>query len=119
MRLFGKSPSAQLLPCGQRLTFSAKVARLKERLKQPEWRRYGALILVGKFLGVALVFGLIIGVPILISELPKVMCGTAMGQESTDEARRGRCDQTRYDRTCHRRRCRRRPMSRRPAVRDD
>lgn len=68
------------------MTFGEKWIRLKTRLRDPEWRRYGGLILTGKFLGIALVFALVLGGPILISELPKVLCGTAMAQDSPGAA---------------------------------
>ncbi|HEY7336790.1 MAG TPA: ammonium transporter [Bryobacteraceae bacterium] len=38
----------------RRLSFAGKVRRLRERLRDAEWRRYGALLLTGKFLAVAL-----------------------------------------------------------------
>ncbi len=34
-----------------------RVARLRERLSDPEWRRYGYLLVGGKVLGIALMFG--------------------------------------------------------------
>src|SRR5579863_5922914 len=36
------------------LSFSQKLSRLSDRLKQPEWRRYGATVLTGKLAGVGL-----------------------------------------------------------------
>ena len=36
-----------------------KVVRLRERLRDPEWRRYGYLLLAGKTLGVACCFGVV------------------------------------------------------------
>src|SRR6185312_5671271 len=42
-----------------RLTLSQKAARLCSRLQNPEWRRYGALLLVGKTTGMAVVLLLI------------------------------------------------------------
>lgn len=38
-----------------RLTFSEKLSRLQERLQQPEWRRYGYVLLAGKGIGLAMV----------------------------------------------------------------
>ena len=32
-----------------KLSFSGKVMRLRERLRDPEWRRYGSVLLMGKF----------------------------------------------------------------------
>ena len=40
---------------GQRLSLTQKLSRLSVRLRDPEWRRYGRLLLVGKALGVGLV----------------------------------------------------------------
>ena len=34
-----------------------KLARLRERLRDPEWRRYGYLLLAGKALGIAFLLG--------------------------------------------------------------
>ena len=39
----------------RKLTFSGKVRRLRERLKTPEWRQYGRLLLMGKLTGVGLI----------------------------------------------------------------
>jgi len=36
-----------------KLSFAQKWLRLKERLRQPEWRQYGKLLILGKFLGLA------------------------------------------------------------------
>ena len=40
-----------------RLGFADKVVRLRGRLRDPEWRRYGYLLLGGKVLGVATLLG--------------------------------------------------------------
>jgi len=34
-----------------------KIARLGERIRTPEWRRYGYTLLAGKFIGIAILFG--------------------------------------------------------------
>ena len=39
--------------CTTHLSWSQKFRRLTERLREPEWRRYGALLLAGKGLGLA------------------------------------------------------------------
>jgi Amt family ammonium transporter len=59
------------------LSFSAKVSRLAVRLRDPQWRRYGELLLAGKMLGVALVFCIMLGIPSLIAVAPEVLGGTA------------------------------------------
>ena len=38
-----------------KLPFSQKISRLSGRLKDPQWRRYGMILLAGKVLGVAVV----------------------------------------------------------------
>ena len=37
----------------KKLTLSAKIKRLRSRLRDPEWRKYGTLLLTGKLLGLA------------------------------------------------------------------
>jgi ammonium transporter, Amt family len=41
-------------PISSKLSFSQKISQLRLRLRNPEWRRYGILLLTGKFVGVAL-----------------------------------------------------------------
>jgi Amt family ammonium transporter len=71
MRLFGKLQPVPVLAGGERLTFSSKVDRLAGRLKQPEWRRYGKLLLAGKFLGIAAVFAIMLAIEIA----PRILGG--------------------------------------------
>ena len=42
-----------------KLTFAEKLSRLRVRLQNPEWRRYGKVLLAGKGIGVALVLAII------------------------------------------------------------
>jgi Amt family ammonium transporter len=65
-----------------RIAFSEKLFRLRARLRDPEWRKYGRLLFAGKLLGIALVFGLMIGVPTLLRELPNMLCSTAHAQDT-------------------------------------
>ena len=39
----------------RRLTLNEKITRLKRRLKEREWRRYGVLLFVGKAAGIAVI----------------------------------------------------------------
>jgi Amt family ammonium transporter len=39
-----------------RLSFPGKLSRLRDRLRKPEWRKYGQVLLLGKVTGVALIF---------------------------------------------------------------
>ncbi len=50
----------------KRLTLSQKMSRLGVRLRDPEWRRYGGLLLTGKGLGVALLIAGVAFLPDLI-----------------------------------------------------
>jgi len=43
----------------RKLTLSQKLSRLASRLRDPEWRRYGGLLLGGKMLGIAMVLMII------------------------------------------------------------
>jgi Amt family ammonium transporter len=63
------------------LSFSQRIHRLGGRLRDPEWRRYGKLLLLGKLLGIGLTLFLMIGVPSLISVAPSLISGTANAQE--------------------------------------
>jgi Amt family ammonium transporter len=42
---------------GNRMGYSEKLARLGRRLRDPEWRRYGLLLMAGKMLGIGLLLG--------------------------------------------------------------
>ena len=42
---------------GGAIGYGNKIARLRQRLQDPEWRRYGYLLLGGKMLGVAMLLG--------------------------------------------------------------
>ena len=62
------------------LTRSEKWLRLKDAVSDPEWRRYGTLLFVGKMLGIAiLMVGITMG-PQFISQIPSLLCGTAQAQ---------------------------------------
>src|SRR3954451_22830560 len=37
----------------KKLSLSAKIKRLRSRLRDPEWRKYGTLLLTGKLMGLA------------------------------------------------------------------
>ena len=65
-----------------KLPFSQKISRLSGRLKDPQWRRYGMILLAGKVLGVAVVM-LIAG---FVTELcfTKVFAADAPGVKAAD-----------------------------------
>ena len=49
---------ARTAPRGEHLSLKDKLVRLADRMKDPEWRRYGFTLASGKVLGLALVFGM-------------------------------------------------------------
>ncbi|HEY6803508.1 MAG TPA: ammonium transporter [Pyrinomonadaceae bacterium] len=53
-------------PWEQQLTWSQKISRLGLRMRDPEWRRYGRLLLAGKLLGISLLIGLLLLTPELL-----------------------------------------------------
>ena len=73
-----------LLP-GTRLSLPQKIHRLGQRLKDPQWRKYGMTLFAGKMLGLLLMVGVIV----LFSALPGLLSGTAHAdatQPTTDAA---------------------------------
>ena len=38
----------------RKLSFSQKLSRFRTRMREPEWRKYGQVLLLGKFTGIAL-----------------------------------------------------------------
>jgi ammonium transporter, Amt family len=65
---------------GPRLRFGEKVSRLSVRLRDPQWRRFGATLLLGKFLGIVLLFTLIFAVKHYIAY------GTVFAQDAATTA---------------------------------
>ena len=53
-----------------KLSFSEKLARLGARLRDPEWRRYGFVMASGKVLGLAVILGMMILIPLLLNGSP-------------------------------------------------
>jgi ammonium transporter, Amt family len=47
---------------GRSLSFSQKLSRLAERLRQPMWQKYGATVLAGKLAGVGLTLLVMAGI---------------------------------------------------------
>jgi len=63
----------------EKLSWSDKISRLRMRLKDPQWRRYFKMIIVGNALGVAAVMLIILAINIAPA-LPSLFCGTASAQ---------------------------------------
>jgi Amt family ammonium transporter len=61
---------------GEKLSFSGKVIRLGHRLKDPEWRRYGATLFAGKMLGLAILLF------IVLVAVPSILSHTALAQDA-------------------------------------
>src|SRR5215471_13172465 len=51
----------------KKLSLAEKCARLRIRLRDPEWRRYGKLLLVGKLTGVVLLLVIVGLIPALFN----------------------------------------------------
>ena len=54
----------------EKLSFKNKLARLADRMKDPEWRRYGFVLASGKMLGMAAVLGMMIVLPMMFNGTP-------------------------------------------------
>ncbi len=67
---------------GEKLSFRGKLSRLADRMKDPEWRRYGFVMASGKMLGLAVVLGMMILIPLLLSG-SSVRAGDAPAAVST------------------------------------
>jgi Amt family ammonium transporter len=67
-----------IVPEGK-LTFAGKISRLSTRLHDPQWRKYGRQLLLGKLLGLGLVILAMFAVE-LFQHLPDLMNSTAYGQ---------------------------------------
>ena len=68
------------------LSFSQKLSRLRVRLRDAEWRRYGMLLLVGKALGIAAVFAMItVGTPMIRAVWEWVSTTVVHAQEAASE----------------------------------
>lgn len=79
--MFRRRKQETLAPA-ERLCFGEKVSRLFTRLRDPQWRRYGALLMAGKLIGLAvLLFGVLV-----LPHLLGMLSGSAMAQDSTTPA---------------------------------
>jgi ammonium transporter, Amt family len=54
----------------EKLSLKEKLARLSVRMRDPEWRRYGVTLASGKLLGLALILGMMVLIPLLLSGRP-------------------------------------------------
>ncbi len=66
-------------PHEKRLSLSEKVSRLAVRLRDPEWRHYGKLLIAGKLMGVGLVLLIMLMVAV-VPKLPSMFESTAHAQ---------------------------------------
>ncbi len=65
---------------GMRHSLPAKFSRLAVRLKDPEWRRYGRLLLTGKLMGVGAVLAIMLAVN-LLPMLPDLLGGRSFADD--------------------------------------
>src|SRR4029078_7964107 len=56
IRVSIQSTREEIINMERKLSLSGKLKRLSERFRTPEWRKYGQILLMGKFVGIALVF---------------------------------------------------------------
>ena len=66
---------------GKKLSLSEKLSRLRERMKDPQWRKYSAAVFAGKMLGVVCVFAIMLGIPALLTSAPKLVSPTVAHAE--------------------------------------
>ena len=63
------------------LTWSQKISRLGNRMRDREWRRYGRLLLVGKLLGIGAFIGLVFLIPELVGSTVFAADGDLKGND--------------------------------------
>ncbi len=78
------SPSA-FAQVGTPKSLSGKLSRLAVRLRDPEWRRYGQLLLTGKLMGIGLVLLIMLAVHV-IPALPSILGSTASAADEVKAA---------------------------------
>ena len=71
-------------PQEQSLSLSEKLSRLAIRMRDPEWRQYGKLLVVGKMMGVGLVLLTMLMVAV-VPKLPSLLETTAQAQTAAAE----------------------------------
>ena len=70
----------------KRLTLSEKFTRLRERINDPQWRKYGAVVFAGKMLGIAAIMALAVGVPMMLNQSKKLAPQPAFGADEAKPA---------------------------------
>jgi Amt family ammonium transporter len=65
------------------MNFSQKLVRLGERLKDPQWRKFGALVITGKMVGVLLILFLFNLAPVLLQAGSALITGTPASAQTT------------------------------------
>ena len=58
---------ARTAPSGEHLSLKGKLSRLADRMRDPEWRRYGFVMASGKLLGLVVVLGMMVLIPVLLT----------------------------------------------------
>src|SRR5262245_50389899 len=71
---------------GETLGLSEKLSRLGSRLRDPEWRHYGMLLLAGKALGLVLLCVVIIGGPTILKSVWGLVNTVAYAQQEAPQA---------------------------------
>ncbi len=70
---------------GKRLSLGEKFSRLNLRLREPEWRRYGLLLIQGKLMGIGLVLLIMLAVNV-IPALPDILGSTVRAADEVKPA---------------------------------
>src|ERR1700750_1160804 len=68
----------------EKLIFAEKFSRTRTRMNDPEWRRYGMLVLAGKALGIALLMLFIFNVTAWTGSTHALAAGAAPGTKASD-----------------------------------
>ena len=74
------------LPEVPRMSLASKFARLRERLRNPEWRRYGMLLYAGKMAGIGAVLALMVALPYVLMQTPELITTKAHAAEADKTA---------------------------------
>jgi ammonium transporter, Amt family len=74
--LLGSPSMSAMLKAGGKLSYGQKLSRLRERMRDPKWRKYFYAIAAGKALGIAILLAIVLALTIG----PKLMSGAAHAQ---------------------------------------
>ncbi len=79
---------------GRKLSFSQKLSRLSERMRDPEWRRFGGLVFMGKMVGIAMILLLMVALPAVTAFVPSIFGAKVAHAQATAPAASMAADMT-------------------------